>query len=495
MVVSRLLPMVAAPCAVAAVLTIACSDDSSASVVDAGTDTDADSDSDVDTDTETVPDVGPGSCPDGFDEHTGNLFYVDPATGDDENGDGSEESPWASIQYVIDNYVDSTDQDGVAYHEDAPVAAGDTIFLVGADGHDQEISFSGRYNDDDYVVIKALEYREPVIASVHFAGSAYWRIDGLSFVNGSAGTMVRAEDHDWQGPCHHIQIYNCHLTSGDLQTVQDYVDHASTGVWLLHDPEHVTVKCNHFERVGQAMSIFGTHLDVLDNTVEYFSRDAIATGGHHNRFVGNWIYDSIKLGDGHHDDFFQSHMGADPDVSSDIEVAYNIFSNRYSDAYPIAMQGATQCLSAFEEGPKTNIRVFNNVCKTDHFHGIRWADTNDSIIINNTVVGGTELPGLPDEAYADDWPEHSWISIDGTNNVVRNNLTTLDQTEGDHNLELTGDEVYDYFTDWDALDLSLLPTAPAVNAGSADQAPEDDVLGNPRDDEPDVGAYEYVPEE
>jgi hypothetical protein len=188
-------------------------------------------------------------------------------------------------------------------------------------------------------------------------------------------------------------------------------------------------------------------------------------------------------------------MGADPDVSSDIEVAYNIFSNRYSDAYPIEMQGATQCLSAFEDGPKTNIRVFNNVCKTDHFHGIRWADTNDSIIINNTVVGGTELPGLPDVAYTDDWPEHSWISIDGENNVVRNNLTTLNQADGDHNLELTGDEVYDYFADWDALDLSLSPTSPAINAGSADQAPEDDVLGNPRDDQPDVGAYEYIPEE
>ena len=77
--------------------------------------------------------------------------------------------------------------------------------------------------------------------------------------------------------------------------------------------------------------------------------------------------------------------------------------------------------------------------------------------------------------------------------MVRNNLTTLNQAGGDHNLELTGDEVYDYFADWDGLDLSLLPTSPAVDAGSSDQAPSDDVLGNPRDGTPDVGAYELIP--
>ncbi|MFO8071058.1 MAG: right-handed parallel beta-helix repeat-containing protein [Polyangia bacterium] len=441
-------------------------------------------------DGEPVEDIGPGSCPDGFGEESGELFYVDPAGGDDENGDGSQQNPWASIQYVIDNYVDSKDQHGEPYHENAPVRAGDTIALVGAEGHDQALSVSGLYNDD-YVTIRGLEYREPVISSIHFRGSAYWRIDGLSFVNGEAGTMVRAEDHDWQGPCHHIGIYNCHLTSGDLQTVEDFASRASTGIWLLHDPERITVSCNQIERVGQAITAAGRYLDILNNQIDFFSRDAIATGGHHNRFVGNRIHDAIKLGDGHHDDFFQSHMGSEPDVSSDIEVAYNIFTNRYSDAYPIEMQGATQCLSAFEEGPKTNIRVFNNVCKTDHFHGIRWADTNDSLFVNNTVVGGTELPGLPQQAHEQEWPEHSWISVDGTGNTVRNNLTTLDQTDGDHNLELSGDEVYDYFVDWEGLDLSLLESAPAVDSGNPEGAPADDVLGNPRDDAPDVGAYEH----
>jgi hypothetical protein len=434
------------------------------------------------------PDNVHAGCPYGFDEDHGTVFWVDPSAGSDE-GDGSEGSPWASIQWVVDDRVDCTDQDGAAHHEDAPVKAGDTIKLVGASGHDPELDITGCYNAD-WVTIKASVLHEPVLRSIHFRGSAYWRIDGLTLRNEEGGTMVRAEDHGWQGPCHHVQIVNNAITSGELVTVEDYAERASTGVWLLHEPEHVTVRCNHFYKVGQAMSIFGSYIDVIDNTVEFFSRDGIATGGYHNRFLGNHIYDAVKLGDGHHDDFFQGHMGANPDTSTDIEIAYNVFVNRYPAELAPDMYGATQCLSAFEEGPKRNVRIYNNVCKTDHYHGIRWADTHDSLIVNNTVIGGTDLPGLP--AGSEEWPDHTWISIDGENNVVRNNITTLDQTEGDHNLEITGEDVDAYFVDFPE-DLSLLPTAPAVDAGNPDRAPADDVLGNPRDASPDVGAYEYVP--
>lgn len=40
-------------------------------------------------------------------------------------------------------------------------------------------------------------------------------------------------------------------------------------------------------------------------------------------------------------------------------------------------------------------------------------------------------------------------------------------------------------------DAYLLPTSPAIDAGTADGAPADDLAGLPRDDSPDIGAYEY----
>ncbi len=447
-----------------------------------------DDDTAADDDDTGADDDDDGPCPSEFDVIWGTAWYVDPALGDDATGDGSAGNPWASIQTVVDEFVDSTDQDGVPHHEDAPIQGGDTIILVGAEGHDPDLSISGLYNSD-LVTIKADQLHQPVLQSVHFRGSAYWRIDGVQFVHGAAGTMVRMEDHDTQGEAHHNTIANCALTSGPLQTIEEYATQASTGIWLLHEPEHVTVICNEMSRVGQAMTISGSNIDVLYNTVELFSRDGIATGGHHNRFIGNAIYDALDLGDGHHDDFFQSHMGADPDVSSDIEIAYNVFMNRYGPDQPADSYSGTQCLSAFEEGPKTDIRIYNNVCWTHHYHGITWYETDDSLIINNTVVGGSDLPGLP--AGSEEWPNHTWLSVTGSNTLVRNNITTHYDGDGDHNLVVSAADIDDVFVDYVAGDLHLAAGSPAIDAGSTDQAPADDVEGTARDESPDIGAYEY----
>ncbi len=121
---------------------------------------------------DNVDDLMPGECPAGFEDDTETLFYVSPGEGDDGSGDGSQSSPWASIQFVVDNKVDCLDRDGESVNPGAPVKGGDTILLIGADGHDQEITISGCYNED-YVKIKAQILHEPVVATVHFNGSAY----------------------------------------------------------------------------------------------------------------------------------------------------------------------------------------------------------------------------------------------------------------------------------------------------------------------------------
>ena len=209
--------------------------------------------------------------------------------------------------------------------------------------------------------------------------------------------------------------------------------------------------------------------------------------GRNNRYIGNTVYDSVKLNDGHHDDFFQSHMGSYPDTATDIEVAYNVFMNRYSDAQPSETWGPTQCICAFEDGPKSHWRVYNNVCKTDHWHGITLKDTHDSEVVNNTIVGGGALPGGIWTGWG---TEKTWISVSGQGNVVRNNLTTKNSTGGDHNIIVDATNVYALFMDWEGGDLRLKPESDAVDAGTKEAAPEDDVSGHPRDEIPDVGAYE-----
>ena len=112
------------------------------------------------------------------------------------------------------------------------------------------------------------------------------------------------------------------------------------------------------------------------------------------------------------------------------------------------------------------------------------------MIVNNTAVGGSNFSGLP--AGSSGWPNYSWISIEGTGNTIRNNITTRNLSGGDHNHELlSGDELI-YFVDWLNLDLSLAVSSPAIDTGNPDGATTHDVEGTPRDAQPDVGAYEYV---
>ena len=147
-------------------------------------------------------------------------------------------------------------------------------------------------------------------------------------------------------------------------------------------------------------------------------------------------------------------------------------------------------MSGFEDGPKTRLRITNNVCKGDHWHGIRWADTNNSLIVNNIAVGGSNFTGLP--AGSSGWPSYSWINIDGTGNTIRNNITTRDLSGGENNIEIQTGEEDLYFADWLALDLGHASGSPAIDAGNPDGATTHDITGAPRDSLPDVGAYEYV---
>jgi hypothetical protein len=47
-----------------------------------------------------------------------------------------------------------------------------------------------------------------------------------------------------------------------------------------------------------------------------------------------------------------------------------------------------------------------------------------------------------------------------------------------------------FVSGWPSVDLYLQAHSPAVNTGSADGAPADDVVGYPRDAQPDMGVYE-----
>jgi hypothetical protein len=139
--------------------------------------------------------------------------------------------------------------------------------------------------------------------------------------------------------------------------------------------------------------------------------------------------------------------------------------------------------------------VENNVVITDHWHGISFYGMTNSRIVNNTVIDVNDAkPGPP------------WIMVtahkDGTpssNVVVRNNLATDYDLTGtaiadDHNTTLTSATLASFFVSpTGRFDVHLLPNAPAIDTGSAEQVPALDADGIPRPQGTgiDLGAYEW----
>jgi len=417
-----------------------------------------------------------------FPEPVGTRFYVDPIGGSDDN-DGSRANPWASLQLVVDEYVDCVDRDGIALHGSAPIQGGDTIVLLGDTGHETSLTIKGCFNDD-YVSIVADTHHAPTLSNLRLKGGSYWHFEGLNFHSNSGGQMVKLETHGTRGEVHHVRIHDNRFTSGELASASEYTEMASDGV-RLSQVDDVLVSCNQMRNVANAVVAAGDRIDVLYNKVNFFSKDALVNSGSFNRYIGNRVTNAVKGADGHHDDFFQSHKGAGLDDATEIEISYNIFMNLYPDDQVEGTIGPTQCIGAFEDGNKTKWRVFNNVCKGDHYHGITLKDTSDSIIINNTVVGGGDLPGVP---FSE--PDRTWINVSGSGNILRNNLSTNVLSDGDHNLIVTVDNLDDIFVDWAGGDLRLRPDGIAVDVGATDEAPLDDLEGTARDGMPDLGAYE-----
>jgi hypothetical protein len=119
---------------------------------------------------------------------------------------------------------------------------------------------------------------------------------------------------------------------------------------------------------------------------------------------------------------------------------------------------------------------------------------HNSRIVNNTVIDVNDVtPGPP------------WIMVtahkDGTLStdvIVRNNLATAYDLSGtnvtdDHNTTLQTSDLVQYFVNPATFDLHLLPTAPAVDTGSADQAPSIDAdrIARPQGSAVDLGAFEW----
>lgn len=436
-------------------------------------------------------------------------FYIDPVNGS-AGGNGSAANPWLTLQQVVtDNLIESQDWNAHPYtagaalqpkNAGAPVSAGDTIWLLS--GYHGQLVLNGYYNAQP-ITIRAQAGQTPQLSRVSIIGAQNWVLDGLSISTAHAPvfvnqTIITLRNDGFWGPASDLTVRNCDVFCGDdssTWTAQDWIDNAGTAFDVRSDDTELAG--NTVRNTRYAIACSGASNHVHDNVIDGFSGDGIRGLGNYGVYEYNVIKNAIDVGDGHHDDGFQSWSVGPGGVGTGSVVGVvlrgNVFINHENPSHP--MRTTMQGVGCFD-GWFDDWVIENNVVITDHWHGITLLGARNCRIVNNTVIDlYTGTPGP------------SWIQVgfhkDGTpseNCVIRNNLSnTISVPAGqtnivsDHNILVTDPTLF--FMDPATYDMRLLPACAAVDTGSNTLMPnlDADKIGRPYNSVVDVGAYEWHP--
>lgn len=426
-------------------------------------------------------------------------FYVDPLNGNI-NNDGSINAPWRTIEEVIaHNLIKSYRYNTLPFdplasvliekNSNAPVSAGDTIFL--RSGEHGEIFLRGYYNLD-YITIVAEEGHTPIIKKIQIQAGEKWRFSNLTVSPESyfedINKLVYFESHGFHGPCKNITIQNCNIytTSYPWTTADEWVEKSKDGIYMRGDS--MQALSNTISNVDMGITALGDHILVHNNQVINFSGDGVRILGSFITIAHNLIKNCYDVDD-NHDDGIQSFTTNGLTVDNNIVTSNIIINNEDPNQN---LLGPLQGIGCFD-GFYNNWIIENNLIIVNHWHGITFLGANNCKIINNTVLDPTphETPGA------------SWIMIDdhkngtqSTNCIVKNNVTNkvaVDAIESHNTILNTIEEYKNNFVDFENFDFHLKSGSILLDAADNDFAPLQDLDGleRPQGNHADIGCYEF----
>jgi len=432
-------------------------------------------------------------------------FYADPQNGRSDN-DGSAARPWQSLQRLIDSKMVESQtweslpfQEGarlVPLHPGAKIKAGDTIWL--RSGSYGTLQIENHYNGG-LITIAAEKGHTPRFNSIRIRSGSHWKLQELHVAPASADsrkktTLIALESHGWRGPVSDIIVENCTLSSiedSSQWSAQDWNTLACNGIRA--DGTRMTIRGNRLKNVNFGIDVSASRSLIEDNTVENFAGDGLRGLGDYSVFQYNLVKNCYDVNE-NHDDGFQSWSTGEKGVGTGevvgIVLRGNTIINYEEPDQP--HRGPLQGIGCFD-GMYRDWIIENNLIVVDHWHGITLMGAENCRIINNTVVDcNDDRPGPPairTTAHKKGTPAKGC--------VIRNNIATAISADkgsdmtADHNLIVK--DLKSVFADPAKKDFRLTQASPAIDAGSAEAAPENDILRakRPQGRSVDIGAYEY----
>jgi len=438
--------------------------------------------------------------------------YVDPVNGLD-SGDGSSTKPWKTLQTVIDLQVATQTWEAplpytsgkklVSVNAGAAVQAGDTIWL--RSGNYGALTIASAYNSAP-ITVAAAPSSVPKFSNVLVQSSQNWILRGFSVspsyaTTYSADTIVTVEDHSWRGPAYDIEIDGFEIFSIPDETVwtlaSDWDTKAANGVYASAD--RIVVHNCQLRNVNFAIAMDGKGSRVDHNTINAFCGDGMRGLGDDEVFEYNLVKNLRVVNDNHADGFQSWSTGSDGSVGTgvvkNITLRGNIFIAYENPNTPFA--GGFQGIGCFD-GAYENWVIENNVVLSDTYHGIALYGARNCRIVNNTVLDLDTTNTVTPWILITDLKS----GVPSRDCVVRNNLTTSlnvssDATNNivvDHNLIVPKNPAA-YFVNLAQFNVRLASGSPAIDQGSASQAPliDADEKPRPKGTAFDLGAYEYAP--
>lgn len=409
----------------------------------------------------------------------GREYYLDPVHGKDSNT-GTAEAPLPSLQEVA-----------ASAREFAP---GDVLILRG--GHHGSPVL--RNKNAGLVTVKGEPGASVRLKSLRIESAQNWLVQGLEISPETAATYEKGTILSVSGSSD-VVVERCFLYSvKDTRawTTDDWNALACNGI--KSSGSRNIFRDNHLLNVNFGIDISASSVSnlVQRNTVENFSGDGLRGLGDFNTFEYNTVKNCYKV-NSNHDDAFQSWSsgpgGPGTGVVRGIVLRGNLFINYEDPNQP--HRGTLQGIGCFD-GMFEDFVIENNVIITDHWHGITLMGARNCRIVNNTVVDLNTSTSLS-----------PWIQIANhkngtasTGNIVRNNIAMDVRVAAGMGTVTHNLKVRDFANNFIGYpyDLRLKPGSPAIDAGTADDAPVLDKAGfrRPADGNADgvkawdIGAFE-----